>query len=114
MRPSNASFAAACWPTGRLSRTTHNLRNTPERVTIIRPHHPLRGKSFEVVRGGNDRIAIGLSDGSSMYVPRSWTDADGIEPKGARVREEFFTIDSLRRLVALVEALLSRDESSRS
>lgn len=95
---------------GRLSRTTNNLRNTPERVTITRAHHPLREQAFEVLVGGNERITIRLMDGSSMYIPRSWTDADRTEPQSARARDSYLTIDALRRLIALVEALLSHSE----
>ena len=96
---------------GRLSRTKYNLRNTPERVTITRPHHPLLDQVFEVLMGGNERITIRLADGTSMRVPRLWTDADGVAPHDARRRDGFFTVNSLRRLVALAEALMSRGES---
>ena len=45
-----------------------------------------------------------------MYIPRSWTDADRTEPQYARTRDSYLTIDALRRLIAFVEALLSRGE----
>jgi hypothetical protein len=70
----------------------------------------LREQVFEVLVGGNERITIRLTDGSSMYIPRGWTDADRTGPQHARARDSFLTIDALRRLIALVEALLSRGE----
>ncbi len=96
---------------GRLSRTKYNLRNVPERVTITRAHHPLRGQVFEVLQGGNERITVRLADGTSMHVSRSWTDADGISAPAASHRGSFFNSDSLRRLFVLLDGLLSRDES---
>jgi hypothetical protein len=82
-------------------------------VTITRPHHPLHGQEFEVLRGGNERITIRLADGTSMLAPRRWTDADGVMPSEGRRRGGFFTIHSLRRLVVLVEAFLGRGEALR-
>ena len=81
-------------------------------MTITRPHHPLLGQVFEVLMGGNERITIRLADGTSMRVARRWTDADGVAP-GDRRRDGSFTVESLRRLVALVEAFLGRGESLR-
>jgi hypothetical protein len=48
-----------------------------------------------------------LPDGSSMRIPRAWTDADGAstDPQQGDV---IFTSGSLRELFALVEALARR------
>jgi hypothetical protein len=86
----------------------------PDRVTITRAHHPLHAQVFEVLQGGNERITIRLADGTSMHVPRSWTDADGMNAPSARCRSSFFTSDSLRRLFVLLDGLLSRGGSLRS
>jgi hypothetical protein len=75
-------------------------------VTLTRRHHPLGGQRFEVVFGGPTQIVVRLADGSSMRVPRSWTDADGVAPPDAP--PSVFSIDALRDLVALVETLRHR------
>ena len=92
---------------GSLSRTKYLLRNTPERVTLIRPHHPLQGEVFEVLRGGKKCVTILLSDGTAMRVPRDWTDADGVRAEVSS-RTGAFSIASLRSLLELVELLSTR------
>lgn len=93
---------------GRLSRTKYILRNTPDRVAVTRRHHPLQGQQFDVLMGGRERITIGLDNGTSMHIPRHWTDADGAQPSGACARERVFTTESLRGLVNLVDVLGGR------
>lgn len=60
--------------------------------------------------GGRDCLAIRLVDGTSMRVPRQWTDADGAHSGHEEHKENdfFFTVDSLRRILSLLEAFLSR------
>ncbi len=79
------------------------------RVTITRRHHPFEGETFEVVKSGPRQIVIRVDDGSSMRVPRSWTDADG--PPRAEAPEHVFTVDALRELGALVVALAQRSSA---
>lgn len=55
---------------------------------------------------GKERLTVALSDGTSMRILRQWTDADGVDAPEAR--EGIYTTESLRRLIALVEALASR------
>jgi len=57
---------------------------------------------------GKQRITIRLADGTSMHIPRDWTDADGVAPDSDGGREGFFAIESLRQLINLVDALSSR------
>jgi hypothetical protein len=59
-----------------------------------------------VVFGGPRRIVVRLSDGTSMRVPRSWTDADG--PSATEAPESIFTIEALRDLADLVQAVARR------
>jgi hypothetical protein len=61
---------------------------------------------MEVVFGGPRRIVVRLSDGTSMRVPRSWTDADG--PTAAEEPGSIFTIEAIRELVDLVQAFACR------
>jgi Family of unknown function (DUF5372) len=92
--------------TGRSSHTRydHFFPPTPPHVTITRRHHPLQGHTFEVVRGGPRELVIRTVDGVVMRVPRAWTDADG-ETSTAAGPDAVFTVEAIRVLVALVEAL---------
>ena len=78
---------------------------TPPRVTLTRRHHPLCGQEMEVVRGGPRIIVVRLRDGTSLRVPRAWTDADGPSVKGP---ESIFTVESLHELVTLLDSLARR------
>jgi hypothetical protein len=100
--------AAEIYEEGRAVRTKYNFRNTPERIEITRRHHPLQGQQFEVLKDGKKRILIRTGDGMSMYIPREWTDADGAKPEEHHKHDGYFTVESLRRLLELVEMYLSR------
>jgi hypothetical protein len=56
------------------------------------------------VRGGPRELVIRTVDGVVMRVPRAWTDADG-ETSTAAGPDAVFTVEAIRVLVALVEAL---------
>jgi hypothetical protein len=75
-------------------------------VKITRRHHPLEGQVLEVVRGGQNQIVVRPPDGTPMRVPREWTDADG--EAWRRSAEKIFTVDALRDLIHLVDALRGR------
>ncbi len=60
-----------------------------------------------MLKGGNKELLVQLDDGSAMKLPRAWTDADGAEIP-ANYQETHFTHESLRRLMALVDALKER------
>ena len=74
-------------------------------MKLIRKHHPLEGQLLEVIKGGPVQLVVRLSDGTAMRLPRSWTDIDGVTVLAA---ESVFTVDSLRELLELVEALRRR------
>ena len=95
--------------TGRLSQTAYILRDTPERVKVTRRHHPLRGRDLEVlIQQGKTLLVVRLPDGSTMRIPRAWTDADGGGvPEGPAVTS-VYTPESLRELIRLVDALRGR------
>lgn len=76
-------------------------------VTVSRRHHPLHGHALEVVRRGPTQIVVRLGDGTSMRLPRAWTDADGPPP---HTPDTIFTADALRALLDLVDALRAADE----
>ena len=62
------------------------------------------------VRGGARwpaRAVIRAVDGVVMRLPRAWTDADGLTSGGAGA-DAVFTVEAIRALVELVEALRGR------
>jgi hypothetical protein len=59
--------------------------------------------------GGRNQLVIRLGDESTMRIPRSWTDADGVGA-GMDAAEHIFTADAMRALGTLV-ALLARRSS---
>jgi len=112
-RVSSRRSSAACshaepWVGGSPVQTTYYYRrDTAEHVTVIRRHHPLEGQSLEVLKGGQHLI-VRLRDGSTMRLLRSWTDADGPDVSQPSQLSTMFTIDSLRELIGLLEALRRR------
>jgi len=48
-----------------------------------------------------------LADGSAIRMPRSWTDADGA-PVPEPLPATLVTVDSVRELIALLDALRRR------
>ena len=94
---------------GSLSQTKYILRNTPERVKITRPHHPLLHQEFEVLKADQHRLVVQHFDGGSMKIPRVWTDADGEQESRQRCHPLVFTVEALRELLDLTDALRHRD-----
>ena len=85
--------------------TAHSNTNF-DKVRIIRPHHPLYGKTFPLVRKWKHKkirfYIIQLPDRRHIQVPAHWTD-DGITP----LHEKFpdfpvLTVDSIRELIYLL------------
>jgi hypothetical protein len=78
-------------------------------VKIIRPHHPLLEQEFEVLKADRHRVVVRHFDGGTMKIPRAWTNADG-ESAVARVSHpQVFTVEALRELLDLIDALRQRD-----
>ncbi len=88
-------------------RRDNYLSTIPAKITIIRRHHPLEGQQLDVRSAGGSTVVVRLTDGSSLKIPRHWTDADGLE------RTEFsgdspFTVYGLRELLRLFMSLRKR------
>lgn len=62
---------------------------------------------FAVVRSGPRELVIRAVDGVVMRLPRAWTDADGLTNGGADP-DAVFTVEAIRALMQLVEALCGR------
>ena len=72
-------------------------------MTVTRRHHPLHGQRLEAVFAGAATVVVRLADGTTMRLPRTWTDADGApshEPT-----ESVFSVEALRGLLRLVDAI---------
>jgi hypothetical protein len=94
---------------GRLSQTKYILRNTPERVKITRAHHPLLDQEFEVLKADRHRLVVQHFDGGSMKIPRAWTNADDDQEFAQSSPPRVFTVEALRELLDLTDALRQRD-----
>ncbi|MBN1460951.1 MAG: hypothetical protein JXA57_15575 [Armatimonadetes bacterium] len=93
-----------------LSQTKYILKNSATHVRVIRPHHPLLGQEFEILKNGKTYVEVLLADGSGSKIPRHWTDIDG--PDACRVLngKAIFTTQSLRELKELLEAFRKRSK----
>ena len=80
----------------------------PDRVLVTRRHHPLEGQELDVVRGGRSELTVRNPDSATMRIPRAWTDADGVMPPTKEEPSTQLTIDALRALMRLVDALGDR------
>jgi hypothetical protein len=98
---------------GRSSHTKYSLQDLPPRVEVTRRHHPLYGRELEVIQANKVVLTIRLANGSTMKMPRAWTNAGGtaaavVEPR----RYDVLTIEAVRELIDLVCALRNRDRAS--
>jgi hypothetical protein len=85
---------------GRSSHTKYSLQDLPARVEVTRQHHPLYGRELEVIQANKVVLTIRLAKGSTMKMPRAWTNAGGataavVEP----TRYDLFTIEAVRELI---------------
>ena len=106
-RSSSATCAVVGSSTGRLSQTKYYLSYSPATITIIRRHHPLEGRHLDVLSAGRATVVVSLTDGSSLKLPRRWTDADGIACTDLS-GDSPFTLHGLRELLRLFIALRER------
>ena len=75
---------------------------------MTRRHHPLRGQEFEVLTLDKKHVVVRAPDGLSLKLPRLWTDVDGADGEGDWSGDAVFTVESLRALAVLLEALTQR------
>ena len=57
----------------------------------------------EVVTGGPAQMVVRLGDGTTMRLPRAWTDADGAPSSNGS--EHLFSAEALRELIEHVDIL---------
>jgi len=73
-----------------------------------------KGVRLEVLSHGKRHVVVRSPDGLSMKLPRSWTDIDGVGFGGDSSGDAIFTVESLRELGVLLEALAQRESGRRS
>jgi hypothetical protein len=99
----------------RPSNTAHS--NTQfELVRIIRPHHPLYGKTFPLVRTWKHKKSrfyiIQLPDKSHIRIPIDWAD-DGKTPlPKSFATQPVFTVFSIKKLILLITTLKKRGSTN--
>jgi len=54
---------------------------------------------------GKNYLAIRLRDGSSMKIPRDWTDVDGKAIEGEPALSSILTSEAIRELMKLVDTV---------
>lgn len=96
------------WPLGRLSQTKYILHNIESKIRVIRRHHPLVGQDLGVLSVSKTVVVVRLPNGSSLKVPRQWTDADGAPVCQELQGESKLCIQGLGELLRLLEALRKR------
>ena len=98
-----AYLAAAIFPRGRPDHNQYNSCSTVAEVRITRKHHPLEGQRIEVLMAGPDKVIARVGDGTTMRMPRGWTDIDGAS--SSRGVERVFSVDAILTLIELVDVL---------
>ncbi|MFN7609630.1 MAG: hypothetical protein ACK5QX_01630, partial [bacterium] len=95
--------------------TTH-LRDYPDRVTIIRRHHPFEGECLEVLRHLKKQnrllFVVILPDGSKSHIPSEWTDFKAGPSTAAQNTAVVGAPEHLLALRVLTDALLQRTTSA--
>ena len=91
---------------GKQQHTTYSRHFTPSELTVTRRHHPLHGLRLEAVSGGAATIVVRIADGTTMRIPRAWTDADGAPPH--EPVESIFTAEAMSDLLRLVDVIGGR------
>ena len=76
---------------------------------MTRSHHPLRGQDLEVLTIDKKHVVVRAPDGLSLKLPRLWTDVDGADGDEDCSGDAIFTVESLRALGVLLEALAQRE-----
>jgi Family of unknown function (DUF5372) len=76
----------------------------PERVRVVRRHHPLEGRSLELIGGKRCRGGLGLivvlPDGGRRVIPAEWTDVQSaLEPAGSGALGSLDDLLAARRIV---------------
>ena len=88
------------------SQSEYDLTSPASTVRLTRRHHPLAGQVLELVQSGRTQVVVRLGDGTTLRVPRAWTDADGPPPEPTRA--SVCTVEALRAMLDHVARLRAR------
>ena len=75
---------------------------------MTRRYHPLEGRQLDVIGHLKQHVIVRLPDRTRFKIPRTWTDVDGSRPPYDATQETIFTLESLRELITLIDALKRR------
>lgn len=85
-------------------------------MTVIHPHHPLRGQRVEIVRirrGNDPDLIVVTPDGRHTAIALSSTDYDSSPKIPASVTaEHLLDLDGLRRVIQLLDRLAQADHAA--
>jgi hypothetical protein len=97
-------------------KTTHSTLTFHE-VRIIRPHHPLYGKIFPVVRtSGYKRkryYILELPDKSHLQIPMEWACEKDIPLPQPILAQPVCTVESLRVVLSLLRTLKNKANATK-
>jgi hypothetical protein len=92
--------------------TTHSKSNLKTTVRIIRPHHPLYGKTVPVVKIWEHKkkryYVIELPDKSNTRIPLDWADEGKIPLPENPSSQPVFTVQSIREIISFINILKNR------
>ena len=101
---SNAVF----WPTGGQSHTKYHREDLPAEVEVVRRHHPLAGRTFQVLRAGRTFLVLQVDDGSHFKIPKGWTSLAYESANDPLLQDSVFTTASISALLELIQLLSTR------
>jgi len=98
--------------TSNIAHSKSNFRT----VRIIRPHHPLFGKTVNLVKIWEHKkkryYVIELPDKSHTRIPLHWADEGKTPLPEIPSNQPFFTVDSIRNLISLITTLENKGSRS--
>ncbi len=104
---------------GRSLQQTSNIAHSKSNfrtVRIIRPHHPLFGKTVNLVKIWEHKkkryYVIELPDKSHTRIPLHWADEGKTPLPEIPSNQPFFTVDSIRNLISLITTLENKGSRS--
>ena len=95
--------------------TTHSKSDLHNIVRIIRPHHPLYGKTVPLVKIWEHKkkryYVIELPDKSHTRIPLDWADQGKMPLPENPSSKQVFTVQSVREISALIRTLENRSSN---
>jgi hypothetical protein len=81
---------------------------------VVRRHHPLLGEDLEVLSVNKSVVVVCLTNGSSLKIPRQWTDVDTAQSSPTLQGDSKLCMQGLGELLEILEPLSKRSLSTPS